>query len=63
MLALAILSAGGASVAFEVVIPRPCMVAIALTPGTECHGPDHKHLSCTGLVLTIKPGCESLRVR
>jgi len=47
----------------EVVIPRECMETVALKPEAECHGLDRKHLACTGLVLTVKSGCETLRVK
>ena len=46
----------------EIVIPRPCMLEVRLTEKTECHGPDKGHLRCTGVMLTVKPGCEQLRV-
>jgi hypothetical protein len=46
----------------EIVIPRPCMTEVRLTEKTECHGPDRGHLRCTGFMLTLRPGCEQLRV-
>lgn len=46
----------------ELVIPRLCMETVTLTEHAECHGPDKKHLRCTGLVLTVKAACEQLRV-
>ncbi len=47
----------------EIVIPRPCVLEVRLTQKTECHGPDHKHLSCTDLVMVVKPKCEEIRVK
>jgi hypothetical protein len=46
----------------ELVIPRPCMESVALSDDSECHGPDKQHLSCTGLVLTVRAACGELRV-
>ena len=46
----------------ELVIPRLCMETVALTEASECHGPDKGHMKCTGLILTVKSGCEQLRV-
>jgi hypothetical protein len=46
----------------ELVIPRPCMETVELGDEAECHGPDKGHLKCTGLLLTVKSGCEQLRV-
>ena len=47
----------------EIVIPRPCVLEVRLTQTTECHGPDRKHLSCTDLVMVVKPKCEEIRVK
>jgi len=47
----------------EIVIPRPCVLEVRLTQKTECHGPDRKHLSCTDLVMVVKPKCEEIRVK
>jgi hypothetical protein len=47
----------------EIVLPRPCVVEVRLTEKTECHGPDRKHLSCTNLVMLVKPKCEEIRVK
>jgi len=47
----------------EIVIPRPCVLEVRLTQKTECHGPDLKHLSCTDLVMVVKPKCEEIRVK
>ena len=44
----------------EIVIPRPCMLEVR--EKTEYRGPDKGHLRCTGVMLTVKPGCEQLRV-
>ncbi len=60
--AIVTLAVGEARPGFDLIIPRPCMVAIALTADAECRGRDRRRLSCTGLLLTIKPGCEELRV-
>jgi len=47
----------------EIVIPRPCVLEVRLTQKTECHRPDLKHLSCTDLVMVVKPKCEEIRVK
>jgi hypothetical protein len=47
----------------EIVIPRPCVLEVRLTEKTECHGPDRKHLSCTNLLMLVKPKCEEIRVK
>ncbi|HEY7616859.1 MAG TPA: hypothetical protein VH744_08655 [Terriglobales bacterium] len=47
----------------EIVIPRACMEGVALSADTECRGADRGHLLCTGMVLTVKSGCEVVRVR
>ena len=56
----------GAVLAFsastELVIPRACMKAVEFTEKSECHGPDEKHIRCTGLALTVKAECEQVRV-
>ena len=47
----------------EIVIPRPCVLEVRLTEKTKCHGPDRKHLSCTNLLMLVKPKCEEIRVK
>ena len=44
------------------LVERECMVSIALTDKTECAGADGDHLHCTGLRLTWRKGCETLRI-
>ena len=59
---LAIAATASRSRLTEIVIPRPCVLEVRLTQKTECHGPDRKHLSCTDLVMVVKPKCEEIRV-
>jgi hypothetical protein len=47
----------------EIVLPRLCVLEVRLTEKTECHGPDRKHLSCTNLLMLVKPKCEEIRVK
>ena len=47
----------------EIVLPRPCVLEVRLTEKTECHGPDRKHLSCTNLLMLMKPKCEEIRFK
>jgi len=47
----------------EIVLPRPCVLEVRLTEKTECHGPDRKHLSCTNLLMLVKPKCEEIRFK
>jgi hypothetical protein len=61
-LALALRTGALRSKPIEIVIPRPCMVEVRLTDKTECHGLDKGHLKCTGFQLTLKPGCEQLKI-
>ena len=60
---LAIAAMASRSSLTEIVIPRPCVLEVRLTQTTECHGPDRKHLSCTDLVMVVKPKCEEIRVK
>ena len=60
--ALAVTAVTLRSEPIEIVIPRPCMLEVRLTEKTECHGSDKGHLRCTGFALTVKPGCEQLRI-
>ena len=60
---LAIAATASRSRLTEIVIPRPCVLEVRLTQKTECHGPDRKHLSCTDLVMVVKPKCKEIRVK
>ncbi len=46
----------------EIVVPRACLTKIELTEKAECSGPDLQHMTCRGLLLTKKKGCEYLRI-
>ena len=46
----------------EVVVSRPCLTDIKITDHAECTGPDLKHMTCTGLLITYRKGCEVLKV-
>lgn len=39
------------------------MISVELTETAECSGADLKHLVCTGLLLTKKADCETLRIQ
>lgn len=36
-------------------VANACLANVELGKGAECHGPDLKHLTCSGLVITYKP--------
>lgn len=46
----------------RVELARHCITKVELSEKTQCKGPDLEHLSCTGIVLTKKNGCETLHV-
>lgn len=46
----------------EVVVAKPCISKVELGEKTECAGPDLKHMTCHGLLVTYQKGCEVLRV-
>jgi hypothetical protein len=63
MVMLAAAAMASRSATTELVIPRPCVLEARLTEKTECHGTDHKHLSCTNLVMTVRPKCEEITIK
>lgn len=47
----------------QVVVPRDCILSVALTPKTQCVGADGKPLNCVGLKLVKIRGCEQVKVK
>lgn len=47
----------------QVVLVRDCLLSVALSDNAECHGDDFTHMSCTGILITKRKGCESLKVK
>ena len=46
-----------------VKVPTECILAVGTEKQTRCAGPDMWHLTCTGLTLKLRKGCEVVEVQ
>lgn len=47
----------------QIILVRDCLLSVELSDKAECHGDDFNHMSCTGILITKRKGCESIKAK